>query len=73
MDEHYLISTKMWRARTLQVFYMRGTPGMSFKEGETMHLLSEKTRLCHIAKRKRRQWKTPTLYTQQLHMHELSK
>ena len=31
MDEDYLISTKMRRARTLQVFYTRKTPGMSFK------------------------------------------
>ena len=28
MDEDYLISTKIWRARTLQVFYTRETPGM---------------------------------------------
>ena len=33
MDEDYLISTKMLRARTLQVFYTRGTPGMSFERG----------------------------------------
>ena len=33
MDEDYLISTEMWRARTLQVFYTRGTPGMSLERG----------------------------------------
>ena len=33
MDEDYLISTKMWRARILQVFYTRKTFGMSFKRG----------------------------------------
>ena len=33
MDEDYLISTKIGRPRTPQVFYTRGTPGMSFKRG----------------------------------------
>ena len=33
MDEDYLISTKMLRARTLQLFYTRETPGMSFERG----------------------------------------
>ena len=33
MDEDYLISTTMCRARTLQAFYTRVTPGMSFKRG----------------------------------------
>ena len=33
LEENYSISTKMWRARTLQVFYTRGTPGMLFKRG----------------------------------------
>ena len=31
------------------------------------------TQLFHIAKRKTRQWKTPTLYTQHLHIHALSR
>ena len=46
MDEVYLISTKIWRARTLQVFYTRGKPGMSFK----------KTGLWNIAKLGTMQW-----------------
>ena len=47
-------------------------PGCHLKEDETMHLLT-KIQLCHIAKRKTRQWKTPMLYTQQLHIYALSK
>ena len=42
------------------------------KEGGTMHLLTENATV-HKAKRKTRQWKTPTSYTQQLHIHALSK
>ena len=34
MDEDYLISTTMWRDLTRQVFYTRGTTGMSFKWGQ---------------------------------------
>ena len=33
MHEDHLISRKMLLARTFQVFYTRGTPGMSFKKG----------------------------------------
>ena len=47
MHEDHLTSKKMELARTFQVFYTRGTPGMSFKKGETMHLLTEKATVLH--------------------------
>ena len=47
MHEDYLILTKMWRARTLLVFYTRGTVGMSFKRGRAMRLLFENATVLH--------------------------
>ena len=34
MHEDNLKSTKIWRARTIQVSYTGGKPGMSFKIGQ---------------------------------------
>ena len=72
MDEDFLSSTKMWRARTLQVFYTRGTPGMSFERGRDHASVDWKRNCVTLAKRKTRQWKTRTMYTQELHIHALS-
>ena len=71
MDEDYLISTKMWPARTLQVFYTCGTPGMSFERGRDPTSVDWK-RNC-VTKTQDKIWKTPTFYTKQLHIHALPK
>ena len=64
-------------------FFLLETPPKSVKKGRNTRdviwkrakpcICWLKTQLCHIATRKTRQWKTPTMYTQQLHIHALSK